>query len=177
MTVVWAMLLTLVLLAGWVLTLVGMPGNWLMVAAAAVYSWFVPDASPRDVGWAIVGVLLLLACLGELLEMLAGMLGAAKAGGSKRSALLALAGSVIGGVAGIFVGTPIPVVGQVVAALLLAGVGALAGAMLGEIWKGRTMQQSWRVGQAAFWGRLLGTLAKSLVASVMVVLAVAAMLL
>lgn len=177
MIILWAILLIVALVVGWLLTLVGMPGNWLIVAAAALYSWLVPDSSPHDIGWLVVAVLLGLACLGELLESVAGALGAARAGGSKRGALLSLIGSILGGVAGVFVGTPIPVVGQVAAALLLAGVGALAGAMLGEIWKGRTMHQSWRVGQAAFWGRLLGTLAKSLVASVMIVLTAAAMIL
>ena len=34
------------------------------------------------------------------------------------------------------------------------------GAMLGECWKGRSLDTSWQVGQAAFWGRLLGTAGK-----------------
>jgi uncharacterized protein YqgC (DUF456 family) len=89
--------------------------------------------------------------------------------------VLALAGSLIGGIAGIFVGLPIPVIGSLISAVLFAGVGALIGAMLGENWKGRGLNQSWQVGLAAFWGRLLGTLAKTLVASAMVGVAVAAL--
>ena len=41
--------------------------------------------------------------------------------------------------------------------------------MLGEAWKGRSLGQSWQIGQGAFWGRLLGTLAKVTVASAMVI--------
>jgi len=177
MSILWAVLLLLVLLAGWLMTLLGLPGNWLMVAAAALYAWLMPGDSPQDVGWPLVAALGILALLGELLEALAGLLGAAKAGASKRAAALSLAGSIVGGIAGIFIGTPIPIVGQLVAAILLAGAGALAGAMLGETWAGRPLRESWRVGRAAFWGRLLGTLAKTLVASVMVMAVAAALLL
>ena len=65
-------------------------------------------------------------------------------------------------------------VGSVVAAVLFAAIGALLGAMLGEQWKGRELGESWQIGQAAFWGRLLGTLAKSLIGLVMVAVAVTA---
>ena len=175
MSFLWATLLILILVAGWVLTLLGMPGNWLMVAAAALYAWLIPEESPCRVGWDVVSALVVLACLGELVELVAGALGAAKAGGSKRAAALSLVGSLIGAIVGVVVGVPIPVVGSLVGAVVFAGIGALAGAMLGEIWAGQTMRQSWRVGHAAFWGRLLGTVAKSLVASVMVVLTAAAL--
>jgi len=104
MSFFWALLLVIVLLAGWVLTLVGMPGNWLMVAAAAVYMFLVPEQSSLHIGWQVVAV-------------------------------------------------------------------------LGEQWKGRTLDASWQVGKAAFWGRLLGTLGKTAVASVMVVVAAAALVL
>jgi len=38
MAIFFALLLILVLLACWAFTLMGMPGNWLMVAATAVYA-------------------------------------------------------------------------------------------------------------------------------------------
>ncbi len=100
-----------------------------------------------------------------------------RAGGSRRSAVLALVGSLAGGATGVLVGVPIPLVGPLVAAVLFAGLGALAGAMLGESWKGRSLDQSVRVGKAAFWGRLFGTLAKTLIGAVMVVVALAALVL
>ena len=150
MNIVWAALLLIVLAACWVLTLLGMPGNWLMIAAAVGYVLLVPGDSPAAIGWATVVVLSVLALLGELLEFLAGALGAAKAGGSRRSAVLALAGSLAGAVVGLFVGLPIPLVGPLLGALLLAA--GHSGAVLGERWKGRQLDKSLKVGEGAFWG-------------------------
>jgi len=175
MDVFWACLLVIILLAGWLMTVLGMPGNWLMVAAVAGYALLVPDRSPIAIGWPVAIAVGLLAAAGELLEFLAGALGVAKAGGSRRGALLAILGSIAGGIVGLFIGVPIPIVGPIVAALLFAGLGASAGAVIGEWWHGRGFDKSWQVGKAAFWGRLLGTLAKTTVGAVMIVVAVAAL--
>ncbi len=177
MEFLYAALLIVVLLSGCVLTLLAMPGNWLMVAAAAFYAWLAPGEGRLTIGWEVVGVLLILAVVGEALEFLASALGAARAGGSKRGAILAMAGSMVGALVGVFVGIPVPVVGPILAALLFAGLGAFAGALLGEIWKGRKLEKSWQVGKAAFWGRVLGSMAKTAVGAVMVVVTIAAMLL
>ncbi len=176
MSFFWASLLVVILLVGWVLTLLGMPGNWLIVAAVVGYVLLVPEQSPVAIGWGVVVALAVLAVVGELLEFLAGALGATKAGASKRGAVLALAGSVAGGIAGLFIGVPVPIVGPIIAAVLFAGLGAFAGAVLGERWKGRGFDESWQIGKAAFWGRLLGTLAKTVVGAVMVGIAAAALL-
>jgi hypothetical protein len=48
--------------------------------------------------------------------------------------------------------------------------------MLGEAWKGRTLGETWKVGQAAFWGRLLGTITKTTIASAMAAIAAVAAL-
>jgi len=175
MDLLYALLLIVVLLIGWGLTVVGMPGNWLMVAAAALYAWLLGDSS-LALGWGVVAALAVLAAAGELLELLAGSLGVAKLGGSRRGAALALLGSLIGGIAGLFIGLPVPLIGSVLAAILLAGLGALLGALLGELWKGRALGRSWQVARAAFWGRLLGSAAKVLIGSVMAVVAAAALL-
>jgi uncharacterized protein YqgC (DUF456 family) len=175
MSVLYAILLLVVLLAAWLLTVVGMPGNWLMVAAAALYAWLVPADAGASIGWGVVLAIGILAALGELLEMAAGALGVAKAGGSKRGAVLALLGSMIGGLVGMAVGVPIPLVGPLVGAVLFASLGALLGAVIGECWKGRELAESWQVGRGAFWGRLLGTLAKVLVGSIMLVVVAVAL--
>ena len=47
--------------------------------------------------------------------------------------------------------------------------------MLGESWKGRDFDASLQVGKAAFIGRILGTVAKMIVSSIMVAVALAAM--
>jgi uncharacterized protein YqgC (DUF456 family) len=140
-----------------------------------VYVILVPGQSSVGIGWVTAVVLLLLALLGELLEFLAGAMGVTRAGGSRRGAVMALAGSLAGGMVGLFVGVPIPMIGPVLGAVLLAGVGAFAGAVLGEQWKGRSLEESVKIGESAFWGRLLGTLAKAVVGAVMVGVAVIAL--
>jgi uncharacterized protein YqgC (DUF456 family) len=175
MSIFYALLLLVVLLVAWLLTVMGMPGNWIMVAVAALYAWLVPSDAPASIGWGVVLAVAILAALGELLEMVAGALGVAKAGGSKRGAVLALLGSMVGGLVGMVVGVPIPLVGSLVGAILFASLGALLGAMLGECWKGRELGQSWQIGKGAFWGRLLGTLAKVLVGSIMLVVVAVAL--
>ena len=166
-------LLILVLIAGWCMTMLSMPGNWVMVAAVALFAWLAPADGP-DISWQIVVVLVVLAVLAELLELAASALGAKRAGGSRRGAMLAIFGSMVGAIVGALVGLPIPIVGSLVAAIAFAGVGALVGAMLGETWKGRTLEESWKVGQAAFWGRLLGALAKTGIATAMLAIAIVA---
>ena len=155
------------------MTLLGLPGNWLMVAVAAVYAYFVPG----DFGWRTIVALLVLAILGEIVELMAGAMGVAKAGGSRHDALLALVGSIVGGMLGVFVGLPIPLVGSLVAAVLFAGLGAMAGAILGETWAGQRPRQTWQIAQRAFWGRLAGTLGKILFGAVMLAVVVAALIL
>lgn len=167
------LLLILVLVAGWCMTMLSMPGNWVMVGAVALFAWLAPADGP-DISWQIVAVLLVLAVLAELLELAASALGAKRAGGSRRGAVLAIFGSMVGAIIGAMVGVPIPIIGSLVAAIVFAGAGALVGAMLGETWKGRTLAESWKVGQSAFWGRLLGALAKTGIATAMLVIAVIA---
>jgi hypothetical protein len=177
MAILIALLLVVVLLASWLLTLLGMPGNWLMVVATTVYACLVPSQSPATLGWKTVVALLVLAALGEIVELVAGAMGVAKAGGSRRGAVMALVGSIVGGILGVFIGVPIPLIGSVVAAVFFAGLGAMVGAILGEISVGQRLNTSWRIGKVAFWGRLAGTLGKMIVGAVMVVVVVAALVL
>jgi len=169
-------LLLSVVAGGWLLTLLGLPGNWLMVLTAATYTACGPWNGVAHLSWSSVGGLAVLAGVGELLELLAGMWGAHRAGGSRRAALYALAGSLGGAFAGATVGIPIPIVGSAVGAIVGAALGALAGAMMAEYSQGEAANKSWRVGQAAFWGRLLGTGAKLAVGTVMVLLIVIALI-
>ncbi|MEN6459716.1 MAG: DUF456 family protein [Thermoguttaceae bacterium] len=175
MAILLSLLLLTVLLAAWLLTLLGLPGNWMMVVVAGLHAWLVPAKSAAALGWKVVVVLAVLAALGELLELLTGAAGTAKAGGTRRAALLALAGSIGGGLLGLFIGLPIPLIGPVIAAVLCAGFGAMAGAMLGEGWAGKNLRTSWPVGKAAFWGRLLGTLGKLSVGAAMIAVVIAAL--
>jgi uncharacterized protein len=164
--------LVLILGIGWVLTLVSLPGNWLILAVAAVYAWLTPDHTRWDLSWQLVGALAALALVGELIEALASAAGVRKLGGSRRSAVLSIVCSIIGALIGT-AAIPIPIVGTILGAC----VGAMAGAMLGESWKGSDLDMTRRVGWAAFWGRLFGSLAKIMVACIMVAVVVAGIVL
>jgi len=161
--------LIIVLAASWLAQLVGLPGNWLIVIAVAIYTWALPTDSGAAIGWNVVIGLIVVALLAELAELAAAALGVSKAGGSRRGALLAILGSIVGGIAGAVVGLPIPFVGSLIAAVVFGGVGALIGAMAGESWKGRDFDSSLEIGKAAFVGRMLGTAAKMVAASIMVI--------
>jgi uncharacterized protein YqgC (DUF456 family) len=177
MQILAAIALAVIVVVGWLSQLVGLPGNWVIVVAAAAYAWWMPGDTRAALGWDTVIALVALAVLGELFEFAAAAFGVTKAGGSRRGAVLALVGSIVGGVVGLVVGSPIPIVGSLAAALLFGGLGALAGAVVGESWKGRDFDASLEIGKAAFFGRLLGTLAKMIVGSVMVVVTLAALVL
>ena len=155
-----AILLVVLLLVWWALNLIGLPGNWLALLLASIYAYFVPDDRRVDIGLVTLIIMLVLATIGEAVEFLAGALGTKTAGGSKRGAALSLVGSLGGGIVGLFVPIPIPILGSIIGAIVFSGLGALLGAALGEQWKGRTVDESLKVGHAAFWSRLLGTAGK-----------------
>ena len=157
--------------------MVGLPGNWLIVAATALYAWLIPEGSRAAIGWPTVGVVAGLALVGEVAELAASAAGVKKLGGSWFGAILALVGSMAGAITGVFVGIPVPVIGSLLAALLFGGLGALVGAVVGETLRGQSAETSLRIGHAAFWGRLVGTLAKVLIGAIMVGVVVAVMIL
>ncbi|HWA99876.1 MAG TPA: DUF456 domain-containing protein [Pirellulales bacterium] len=156
------------LFAGLALTILNLPGNWLIVGASLLYAWLMRDDARWDLSMTLVAVLAGLAIVGELVETLAAAQGAKQLGGSRRAALLAIAGSIVGAIVGTGM-VPVPVVGTLAGAC----VGAALGALGGELWKGRPLAHSWRVGAAAFRGRLVGWTVKSVIAAAMVVIALA----
>jgi uncharacterized protein len=164
----WTVLFGVSLFLSWGLTVFGLPGNWIMVILSAGFAW----AFPEHFGWTMVAVIAGLALVAEVIEFLASGAGLAK-GGSKRGAALAIVGSLVGSALGAAVGLPIPWIGSVVGVLIFSSLGAMGGAILGEVWKGKDTASSIQIGQAAFWGRLFGTLAKVLFGSIMIAVAIA----
>ncbi len=175
MQILAALVLVVAVFIGWFAQLVGLAGNWLIVAAAAAYAWLMPSEGRAGIDGTTVLALALLATAGEVAELAAGAMGVAKVGGSRRGVVLAVFGSIVGSIVGLFVGIPIPLVGSLVAAVFFGGAGALVGAVVGEIWKGRDFDSSIEVGMAAFVGRMLGTLAKLVVGTIMAVVTLAAL--
>lgn len=167
--IVAVLLLILAVGIGWVLTVLGMPGNWLIVLAAALYSWLALSSGILGIGLTLVITLAVLAGIGELVEFLSATVGARKAGGSRTASVYALGGSLLGAIAGGLIGMPIPIIGSAIAAVLGGALGAFAGAAYAEHRRGEQHGQVFRVGKAAFSGRLMGTGFKAIIGALMVV--------
>ena len=166
----WALLLVVACGIAWFGTLFSLPGNWLIVGFAALFAWLLSEHVSGSITWTTIAVLAGLAVLGEIVEFAAGAAGAAKQGASKRGVILAMLGAVVGSIAGIVIGSPIPVLGSFVMALLGGAAGAFFGAYLGEAWKGRPHEARIAAGRGAFTGRIWGTVGKLAVGAVMLVI-------
>lgn len=116
-----------VILVGIALDLLGLFGNW-VILAAMVAVWILLGFAPF--GWLGIGLMLGIAVLGEVLETLAAGLGAKKFGGSKGSMFAALGGC-LGGAVLFTPIIPIPLIGTLIGACL----GAFLGAALWEYLK------------------------------------------
>ena len=172
---IWAMtasiLLAIVLIGLVILNAVGvlmvvfqLPGTWMMLSFTGLVAWWRWDdvGGWGHFGWWTLGILVLLAVIGEILEFAAGAVGASKAGASKRAAVIAI----VGGIVGALVGTvliPIPILGTLVGAAIGSGVGSF----LGDLWAGRTVELAWEGGKGAVWGKFWGAVLKVVIAVVM----------
>jgi len=156
-----AILLSVLAISAWMANILGLPGNWVIVATALGCAWWVPETRSWNLSWYLAAAILAVAIVGEALEFAASAVGASRLGGSKRGVVLSIIGSITGAIVGLFFGSAIPIVGNVIASLLLGASGAFAGAMLGERWAGKDWNASIEIGGAAFWGRLLGTVGKA----------------
>lgn len=149
-----------------------LPGNWLIVAFAAVAAYFLPEqpGSGLGFGWALVAVLFGLGLLGEIVETFGSASKAKLHGASRRSMVLSILFGMLGAAVGGVIGAPLgPLVGV---ALILVGAlaGAFAGTYAGETWKGRRGAERWAISRAALVGRLFGTVGKIIVGMAMVCL-------
>jgi hypothetical protein len=135
-------LLAAVLFLGLLVIPLGLPGTWLMILGAIVYSYLVPGASLGVV--TIVGCLVV-ALIAELLEFSVAGRYTRKYGGSTRGAW----GAILGGLVGALVGVPVPIIGSVIGAF----AGSFAGAMIGEYTGGAAHGDAARAATGAVVGR------------------------
>lgn len=142
-------------LAGAVLPV--LPGAALVLAGTVLGAWI--DDFQRVGGWT-VGVLVALALLSWVLDYVAGVLGAKKAGASRQ----ALIGAAVGTVAGLFLGF--------VGVLVLPFVGAAVGEYLAR----KDHRAAARVGLATGLGLVVALIAKVVIAFVMIGIFVVALL-
>ena len=148
-------LLILAQVAGLLLIPFGLPGIWLQVLSLGAFAW---ATGFREVGWAPLTVVVVLAVAAEVAEFTLGGKYAARYGGSRRAAW----GAILGGLVGAVLGVPVPIVGSVIGAF----VGSFVGAALLEMtnskdWRNPELRGAVRVGWGAFLGRLVATAVKS----------------
>ncbi|MGV3492381.1 MAG: DUF456 domain-containing protein [Ramlibacter sp.] len=156
-TFLWILSIALILVGLAGIVLPALPGTILVLAGIVLGAWI--DDFTR-VGWVAVTAVAILAVLAWLMDYVAALLGARRAGASKE----ALWGAAIGTVAGIFMG--------LVGVLFMP----LVGAFIGEYIARRSHGQAARVGVATWLGLLAGMLAKFVLAFMMIGIFVVALL-
>ena len=155
------LLLAIALVVGLLLIPLGLPGLWLMVGAALLYSYAKPTISI----WTI-GALTVMALVAEIIEFVLSGRYARKYGGSRRAGW----GAIIGGVVGAFVWSPVIVIGPMIGAF----AGAFVGAWIAEMTRGTELRGATRVATGAVIGRIVAVAMKvgvGLVLAVWVLLA------
>lgn len=134
-----------------------LPGTLFVLAGIFLGAWV--DDFAR-VGWVPLTVVTVLAVLAWVLDYVAGLLGAQKAGASRQ----AIAGAAIGTVAGLFMGF--------IGVLFMP----LVGAAVGEYLARRDQQKALHVGAATWLGIMAGMVAKVVIAFMMIGVFVVALL-
>lgn len=142
------LILALVLLGSLFLVPLGLPGTWVMVAAAVGYSYLVPDS----IGWVTIVAVAVLATIAEVLEFTVSGRYARKYGGSRRAEW----GAILGGMVGAFVGVPVPIVGPILGGF----AGAFIGALLLEYGRTDDVRGATRVATGALIGRVVAAAMK-----------------
>jgi uncharacterized protein len=134
-----------------------LPGTMFVLAGIVLGAWI--DGFTR-VGWGVLAVVGVLAALAWVLDYVAGLLGARKAGASRH----ALIGAALGTLAGIFMG--------LVGVLFMP----LVGAAIGEYLARQDHQRAVKVGVATWLGIMAGLVSKVVIAFMMIGLFVVALI-
>ena len=142
------LLLVAIMLLGLIMIPFGLPGTWIIVAAALGYQLLVPGT----ISIVTVVAVAVLALVGELLEFSLSAKYTKKYGGSR----LASWGAIIGGLIGAFMGVPVPIVGSVLGAF----AGAFLGAFIGEYSRSGEGGTATKVATGALIGRAVAAAMK-----------------
>jgi uncharacterized protein YqgC (DUF456 family) len=148
-TLLWALSVALILvgLAGTVLP--ALPGTLFVLAGIMLGAW-IDDFT--HVGWGVLSLVIAMAVLAWVLDYVAGLMGARKAGASRQ----ALIGAALGTVVGLFMG--------LVGVLFMP----LVGAAVGEYLARRDQQRALKVGVATWLGIMAGLVSKVVIAFMMI---------
>ncbi|MDP6526229.1 MAG: DUF456 domain-containing protein [Kiritimatiellia bacterium] len=131
--------------AGILVSCVSFTGTWIIAAAAILAAWLSGSEFP---GWVTVLLLFLISGVTEVIEALAGHWGVTRRGGSKAAGIAAVAGGLLGMVAGSLI--PIPLIGP----LLGVCAGSFGLSYLVERRHMRTHQEATQVAKGALLARV-----------------------
>lgn len=156
-TLLWLLCVALIAVGVAGTVLPALPGTVLVLAGIVLGAWI--DGFTR-VGWGVLAAVAVLAVIAWVLDYVAGLLGARKAGASRQ----AVVGAALGTLAGLFMG--------LVGVLFMP----LVGAAIGEWLARRDHGQALKVGIATWLGIMAGMVSKVVIAFMMIGLFVAALL-
>lgn len=143
------LLLAIVLIASLIMIPFGLPGLWVMLGAAVIYSATGGGASISTATLILVG---LLAVIAEVIEYILSARYVRVYGGSRRGAW----GAIIGGTIGAIMGVPIPIIGSLIGAF----AGSFAGALIAELGAGAGKKDASRAAFGALVGRAIAAAMK-----------------
>ena len=147
----------LLLVIGICLVPLGLPGTWLIVLDAVLYSIVRNYQGTND--WKVILIVIFLALAGEGVEFAAGIFGAKQ----QKVPTGAVVASMVGGILGAIIGVPIFLIGAVLGLLLGTFLGALAYSLLTH----PRVEEAFRFAVATLFSRVVSLFAKTTVAVVM----------
>jgi uncharacterized protein len=157
-----ALLGVLVMVGALALIPLGVPGTWIMAGVLAL------GALAGRVGVGVLVAVILLAALAELVEFVAAARVNRRYGGSRA----AFWGAVVGGIGGVVIGMPVPLIGPVLAGF----VGSFVGAAAVTVYESRDYDSALRVGRGALVGRVVSAAVKTSAGIIILVVGAAALL-
>ena len=151
---------SLVLVSGIVMTMIGLPGNVLIVIAGIVYAYY---DKFQNINYTLVLIIVGIFIASEIFEFIAGIIGAKQKNASQRAVIAACCGSLLGGVGGTMV---LPIVGSLIGAL----AGAFISAAVAEYSRVKDKEQAKRVAIGVVKGQIIGMIIKTTTGICMVIL-------
>ena len=143
------LLLAIVLIASLIMIPFGLPGLWVMLGAAVIYS---ATGGGASISTATLILVSLLAVIAEVIEYVLSARYVRIYGGSRRGAW----GAIIGGTIGAIMGVPIPIIGSLIGAF----AGSFAGALIAELGAGAGKKDASRAAFGALVGRAIAAAMK-----------------
>ncbi|MEO7850986.1 MAG: DUF456 domain-containing protein [Rubrivivax sp.] len=156
-TLLWLLSAALIVIGVAGTVLPALPGTVFVLAGIVLGAWI--DDFTR-VGWPVVSVAIVLTVIALVLDYVAGLLGARRAGASRQAVI----GAAVGTVVGLFMG--------IVGVLFMPLVGAAAGEYLAL----RDQRRALHVGVSTWLGIMVGLIAKVVIAFVMIGMFVVALI-